>query len=159
MKFILQPIVGNEHPVLPAYQFEKISGSRAELYEAIVNAMEFGISANGIKEDLMYSMVAGYMVRGEDKRIIGTCVLANVSNQLNVVYLWVAELYRRQHIGENLVNLAILRAKRNDYYSLYASVRDDRAPAIALFTKLGFVIDPDPFKRDTLIPKQERLIP
>jgi ribosomal protein S18 acetylase RimI-like enzyme len=157
MKFILEPIVGDEHPTLPPFKFEKVAGDHTELYKAISGANEFGVSDTGVRDDLKYGLISSYIVRGEDKRVIGTCVLANRANQVNVMYLWVAEAYRRQHIGQNLVNLAVLRAKKNDYYSLYTRVRDDRTPAIELFKKLGFIIDPDKFKSEVL-PKQERLI-
>ena len=158
MKLMLQPLVGNEHPQLPDYKFSRIDADRSDWYAAISNANAFGISINGIREDLQYCMIAGYKVLGDDKRIIATCALANRSNQIHVCYLWVAEPYRRQHIGENLVNLAILRAKKNEYLNLYTRVQDDATPAMELFKKLGFVKDPDPFKRE-LIPVQDRLIP
>jgi ribosomal protein S18 acetylase RimI-like enzyme len=130
--------MGNEHPVLPDYTFSKITTDRTPWYTAISEANEFGISVEGLRHDLMFCMIAGYMVLGEDKRIIATNCLANRGGFLNVLYLWVAEPYRRQHIGENLVNLAILRAKKNGYYNLYTSVQDTRTPAIELFKKLDF---------------------
>ena len=157
MKFILQPIVGDEHPVFPDYKFEKITGDRSELFDAITGSMEFGISRQEVERDLLYRTISTYIVRGEDKRVIGTCVLANDSGHLSVDYLWVATPYRRQHIGQNLVNLAILRSIKNSYYDLCTRVREDRGPAIALFKKLGFVQEPEKIR--TPEPTQERLIP
>lgn len=72
-------------------------------------------------------VVAGY---------VGSQTVLGESDMMNLA---VAPTYRRRGLGEQLVNTLISRLRESGNHCLTLEVRVSNAPAIALYTNMGFV--------------------
>lgn len=62
----------------------------------------------------------------------------SVLDEADMMNLAVAPMYRRQGVGERLVLALVDRLRSRGVCRLSLEVRDSNAPALALYTKLGF---------------------
>lgn len=76
-------------------------------------------------------------VNGEE--VVGYVGSQSVLDEADMMNLAVSGLYRRQKIGENLVEILIENLKKRGVKSLSLEVRVSNEPAIRLYEKMGFV--------------------
>lgn len=79
----------------------------------------------------------GIVEDGELVAVIET-VVEEWSNRLRVSELWIADSYRRQGIGHQLMDLALKWAKDEGYRALILETQSGNDPAISFYLKYGF---------------------
>lgn len=82
--------------------------------------------------------LALWLVAVEDNTVMGYIGSQSVLGEADMMNLAVSPAYRRQRIGEKLVQALIAALKDAGVYSLTLEVRASNAPAQALYEKLGF---------------------
>ena len=90
--------------------------------------------ASELKNPLSYWLVA--VENGQVAGYIGSQTVMGETDMMNVA---VHPDFRRQGIGEQLVNALVAELKKQESHCLTLEVRASNAPAIALYEKLGFV--------------------
>lgn len=80
-----------------------------------------------------------WVVAMDEDRLAGYVGSQTVLGWADMMNLAVAPEYRRQGIGEALVDQLVFRLQKNDVSCLTLEVRQSNAPAISLYTKKGFV--------------------
>lgn len=94
-------------------------------------------SIDSIRDDISENDRALYVVATDNGRIIGFCAMHAVLDEGHIINLAVIEEYRGRRIGEQLLNKAFeLAPPEIADYTL--EVRVTNAPAIKLYTRLGF---------------------
>lgn len=94
-------------------------------------------SVNSIKSELN-NPLSLWLVAVEDGFLAGYVGSQSVMGWSDMMNLAVAPEYRRQGIGERLVNALIERLRENQISCLTLEVRVSNLTAIALYDKLGF---------------------
>lgn len=79
-----------------------------------------------------------WLVAVENDRVVGYVGSQTVLGEADMMNLAVREEYRRQGVGEKLVEALVERLSQQDAHILLLEVRVSNAPAIALYEKLGF---------------------
>ncbi len=95
-------------------------------------------SANSISSELK-NPLSLWIVAVDGKNIAGYVGSQSVMGWADMMNLAVHPDYRRQGVGEALINTLIRRLKDNDVTCLTLEVRKSNTPAIDLYTKLDFV--------------------
>lgn len=72
----------------------------------------------------------------EDDAVVGFLAFEQVADEGSVIEIAVHPDFRRQGIARRLITDALNTAK--DLYAVFLEVRESNAPAIALYTALGF---------------------
>ena len=90
--------------------------------------------ASELKNPLSYWLVA--VENGQVAGYIGSQTVMGETDMMNVA---VHPDFRRQGLGEQLVNALVAELKKRESHCLTLEVRASNAPAIALYEKLGFV--------------------
>ena len=85
------------------------------------------------------SRLSTWLVAEVDGRIAGYVGAESVLDSSDMMNLAVSPEYRRQGIGEALVNELVEHLREKDIVSLLLEVRASNTPAIALYEKLRFV--------------------
>ena len=80
-----------------------------------------------------------WLVAVENDRVVGYVGSQSVLDAADMMNLAVSPDYRRQGIGEALVNVLTDHLRQNNVIALLLEVRVSNASAIALYQKLGFV--------------------
>ena len=80
-----------------------------------------------------------WFVAMNGEEVVGYVGSQSVLDEADMMNLAVSDLYRRQKIGEQLVELLIENLKKRAVKSLSLEVRISNEPAIRLYEKLGFV--------------------
>lgn len=80
-----------------------------------------------------------WLVAVENDRVVGYVGSQSVLDAADMMNLAVSPDYRRQGIGEALVNALADYLRQNNVIALLLEVRVSNEPAIALYQKLGFV--------------------
>ena len=80
-----------------------------------------------------------WLVAMNGEEVVGYVGSQSVLDEADMMNLAVSDLYRRQKIGEQLVELLIENLKKRAVKSLSLEVRISNEPAIRLYEKLGFV--------------------
>jgi ribosomal-protein-alanine N-acetyltransferase len=94
-------------------------------------------SMDSIREDICENERAVYVVAVERARIIGFCAMHAVLDEGHIMNVAVLEEYRGKRIGEKLLRKMFgLAPPEVVNYTL--EVRVSNAPAIRLYTRLGF---------------------
>lgn len=70
--------------------------------------------------------------------IIGFCAFSVVANEANLDALSVSEAVRRQGVARDLLSFALRDIYKDGVRNVFLEVRRQNAPAIALYTSLGF---------------------
>lgn len=94
-------------------------------------------SVNSIKSELN-NPLSLWLVAVEDGILAGYVGSQSVMGWSDMMNLAVAPEYRRQGVGERLVNTLIERLRENQISCLTLEVRVSNLTAIALYDKLGF---------------------
>lgn len=94
-------------------------------------------SVNSIKSELN-NPLSLWLVAVEDEIVAGYVGSQSVMGWSDMMNLAVAPEYRRQGVGERLVNALIERLRENQISCLTLEVRVSNLTAIALYDKLGF---------------------
>ena len=94
-------------------------------------------SENAITGELR-NPLSMWVVAIEGKHLAGYVGSQSVMGEADMMNIAVAPEYRRQGIGESLVNALILQLKNKEVHSLTLEVRASNHAAIALYQKLGF---------------------
>lgn len=94
-------------------------------------------SVNSIKSELN-NPLSLWLVAVEDGFLAGYVGSQSVMGWSDMMNLAVAPEYRRQGVGERLVNALIERLRENQISCLTLEVRVSNLTAIALYDKLGF---------------------
>lgn len=69
----------------------------------------------------------------------GGMILARIAaDEAEILTLAVAPTYRRQGLGDSLVETAVLHAAALGAVTMFLEVAEENAPALALYTGLGF---------------------
>ena len=90
--------------------------------------------ASEIENPLSYWLVAE--VDGVVAGYVGSQTVLDASDMMNLA---VSPDYRRQGVGQALVNALVEHLKQNKVIALLLEVRVSNAPAIALYKSLGFI--------------------
>jgi len=77
-------------------------------------------------------------VAAEGEQVAGYVGSQTVIDESDMMNIAVAPAYRRQGIGEKLIDALILQLTERGSHSLTLEVRASNAPAIALYDKHGF---------------------
>ena len=83
--------------------------------------------------------LALWLVAMEGDRLAGYVGSQTVMDETDMMNLAVAPQFRRQGVGETLVNALVASLKELGSRCLTLEVRDSNGPARALYAKLGFV--------------------
>ena len=73
-----------------------------------------------------------------DKRVVGYGGMTTVLDEGVVTNIAVSRDFRRMGIGRRIVERMLNEAKRRGIYQVFLEVRESNAPAISLYTSLGF---------------------
>lgn len=117
-------------------------------------------SVNSINSELN-NPLSLWLVAVDDKCITGYVGSQSVLGWADMMNLAVAPEYRRQGVGESLVNELIRQLQDNKVTCLTLEVRASNEPAIALYEKMGFIqvgLRPNYYhnpKEDALIMRKE----
>jgi GNAT superfamily N-acetyltransferase len=133
----LQPIIEQDYSKLPDYTFSKVNVHNRVAWTDKM-AIAFGEDPGMVHRDLNFCLIGGYMAQDKKGNIIGTNCFQMRCGVPSITHLWVSEPYRRHRIGWTLLNLSVMRAKKNDYYDLYARIEDNNISAITFFKNFGF---------------------
>lgn len=79
-----------------------------------------------------------WLVAVKDGRVVGYVGSQTVLGEADMMNLAVREEYRRQGLGQQLVDALVERLSQQGAHILLLEVRASNAPAIALYEKLGF---------------------
>jgi len=79
-----------------------------------------------------------WLVAAEGDQVAGYVGSQTVIDESDMMNIAVAPAYRRQGIGEKLIDALILQLTERGSHSLTLEVRASNAPAIALYDKHGF---------------------
>ena len=120
----MEYILMNESHVQPIAEIEKLCFSDPWSVNSIGSELKNPLSLWIVAED--NGKVAGY---------VGSQTVLGEADMMNLA---VHPDYRRQGIGEELVQQLIYRLKQQGSHILMLEVRASNAPAIALYEKLGF---------------------
>ena len=82
--------------------------------------------------------LALWLVAVDGNRVAGYVGSQSVMGEADMMNIAVDAQYRRQGIGETLINKLIIALKEREVYSLTLEVRASNTSAIALYEKLGF---------------------
>lgn len=96
-------------------------------------------SADSIRYELT-NPLSLWLVAVDGDRVVGYIGSQTVLGESDVMNVCVSPDYRRQGIGDRLVNALIDLLKKDGVYKLMLEVRVSNAPAIALYEKLGFSV-------------------
>lgn len=94
-------------------------------------------SLNSINSELE-NPLSLWLVALDGDRVVGYVGSQTVLGGSDMMNLAVLPEYRKQGIGERLVNDLVEHLKENGACCLVLEVRQSNAPAISLYTKLGF---------------------
>jgi len=94
-------------------------------------------SENSIASELN-NRLSYWLVAEVDGKIVGYVGSQSVLDGADMTNLAVAQEYRRQGIGETLVNDLVAHLRQKGIIALLLEVRASNAPAIALYQHLGF---------------------
>ena len=79
-----------------------------------------------------------WLVAVNENEVVGYIGSQSVLDEADMMNLAVSESYRRQKIGEKLVETLVDHLKQRDVKSITLEVRVSNEPAIRLYEKLGF---------------------
>ena len=82
--------------------------------------------------------LALWLVAVEDDQVAGYVGSQTVCNETDMMNVAVHPEFRRQGIGEKLVEQLVAQLKRISSHALMLEVRASNAPAIGLYEKMGF---------------------
>lgn len=71
--------------------------------------------------------------------ICGYIFTVIIGDELEIHNVAVHQDYRRQHIGEQLLSAILAMAQQRGVAGIYLEVRSKNIPAIALYSKMGFI--------------------
>ncbi|MFT6882227.1 MAG: ribosomal protein S18 acetylase RimI-like enzyme [Marinoscillum sp.] len=98
-----------------------------------------------LEADPSFEMVEKYLFSGdcylakEGDEVIGTIILTpNTANEIEVRNICVAEKYRRQGIGKDLLKYAFRISKMEGYETIIVKTSDVSLDAISFYKKLKF---------------------
>jgi len=94
-------------------------------------------SENSIASELN-SRLSYWLVAEFNGEVVGYIGSQSVLDAADVMNLAVAPAYRRQGIGESLVNTLVAYLQQKGIIALLLEVRASNDPAIALYKRLGF---------------------
>ncbi len=95
-------------------------------------------SENSIASELE-NRLSCWLVAEEQGRVVGYVGSQSVLDGADMMNLAVAPEFRRQGIGEALVNALVAHLQQKGIIALLLEVRASNAPAIALYQSLGFI--------------------
>lgn len=95
-------------------------------------------SENSVRSELNNALSL-WIVAEDCGSVVGYVGSQTVLGEADMMNLAVHPDYRRQGVGEKLINELISRLKEQGSHVLILEVRLSNAPAIALYEKLGFV--------------------
>ena len=95
-------------------------------------------SENAIRSELT-NPLALWLVAVDGDTVVGYIGSQSVMGEADMMNVATAPDYRRQGIGEKLVNMLVCRLKENGIYSLTLEVRASNTAAISLYHKLSFI--------------------
>ncbi len=98
-------------------------------------------SKKSFEDELTKNKMAIYLVALEDEKVIGYAGMWHVINEGHITNVAVSPEYRRQGIGENLINRLIEIAKEKDMIGITLEVRTSNEAAKNLYKKQGFLLD------------------
>lgn len=84
------------------------------------------------------SRLSYWLVAEVDGKVVGYIGSQSVLDAADMMNLAVAPAYRRQGIGESLVNALVAHLQQKGIIALLLEVRASNDPAIALYRRLGF---------------------
>lgn len=79
-----------------------------------------------------------WLVALENETVVGYVGSQSVLGEADMMNLAVAPAYRKQGVGEHLVNRLVADLAEHGVYRLTLEVRVSNTPAISLYEKLGF---------------------
>lgn len=94
-------------------------------------------SENSIASELN-SCLSYWLIAEVDGKVVGYIGSQSVLDAADMMNLAVAPAYRRQGIGESLVNALVAYLQQKGIIALLLEVRASNDPAIALYKYLGF---------------------
>lgn len=95
-------------------------------------------SENSIASELN-NRLSYWLVAVDNDNVVGYVGSQSVLDYADMMNLAVSPDYRRQGIGESLINALVAHLKTKHILALLLEVRVSNTPAIALYEKLGFV--------------------
>lgn len=81
-----------------------------------------------------------YYIKYEEKHLKGILSYSFIYDRIELNYILVDEIYRRQGIGESLLLFLEQIAKEKKVYNISLEVECNNKPAISLYQKLGYQI-------------------
>lgn len=82
-----------------------------------------------------------YLVAKEQGEICGYCGFYQSFEEADIVNVAVSPKYRQRGIGRKLLEQLLLAGRQKGVQRFLLEVRVSNAPAIALYTSMGFVLD------------------
>lgn len=92
-----------------------------------------------VKQDLFDNEFTRYFVGTLDGKIVGFITIMNIIGEVHINNIAVKEDFRKQGIGEKLLDYALNYYPKDQIMGITLEVREDNKPAIALYEKKGFV--------------------
>ena len=96
-------------------------------------------SASSVASELE-NPLSQWLVAESFGEVIGYIGSQTVLDEADMLNLAVAPMYRRQGVGEALIEALCARLSDNCVKTLALEVRESNAPAISLYEKLGFTL-------------------
>ncbi len=119
------------------------SVSRERKYLAFLEGPPFEMSRDFVLENLREGWP--HFVALHEGSVVGWCDITSLHRPVyahsGVLGLGVIATYRGQGIGEALMHTALNKAKSRGLTRIELTVREENKPAIALYEKLGFVVE------------------
>ena len=98
-------------------------------------------SKRAFEDELNKNKMAIYLVALKDEQVVGYAGMWHVINEGHITNVAVSPEYRRQGIGESLINKLIEIAKEKEMIGLTLEVRTSNEIAKNLYKKHGFLLD------------------
>ncbi|MDE6357321.1 MAG: ribosomal protein S18-alanine N-acetyltransferase [Eubacteriales bacterium] len=98
-------------------------------------------SKKSFEKEINENKMAIYLVALKDEQVVGYAGMWHVINEGHITNVAVSPEYRRQGIGESLVNKLIEIAKEKEMIGLTLEVRTSNEIAKNLYKKQGFLLD------------------
>ena len=116
-------------------KFEVLSSNNSEVFDTLVSKVrEFNFSHMGAKKSEPLSVI----VRDDNGNIIGGVSGRTIYNQFLIEVLWVADSFRGQGLGRDLMALAEDKAKLRGCLAAQVDTLSFQAPDF--YQKLGFEV-------------------
>lgn len=94
-------------------------------------------SMESIRDDITLNDRALYIVATDKGRIVGFCAMHSVFDEGHIMNVAVIEDYRGKRVGEKMLNY-MFKLAPPEVVNYTLEVRVSNAPAIKLYTRLGF---------------------